>query len=70
VAERIRHGLNETPIQTTTGAIPITVSVGVTSLTGPEDQAVMFETLYKQADAALYAAKQAGRNQVRCFPET
>jgi diguanylate cyclase (GGDEF)-like protein len=70
VAERIRHGLTETPIQTTIGAIPITVSVGLTSLTGPEDQAVTFETLYKQADAALYAAKQAGRNQVRCCPET
>jgi len=49
------------PIKTDDGAVKVTVSVGVAELDaemrGPED-------LLKRADAALYEAKQAGRNRV------
>jgi diguanylate cyclase (GGDEF)-like protein len=37
------------------------VSIGVATLRGDE---VEFESVLKRADAALYAAKEAGRNQV------
>jgi diguanylate cyclase (GGDEF)-like protein len=69
VAERIRHGLSMTPMQTTAGLMTVTVSVGLVSVAGREDQPMTLETLYRQADSALYAAKQAGRNQVRRFGE-
>ncbi len=61
LAERIRRKVAEDPIETDAGAVKVTVSVGVASMDGqtrhPED-------LFKRADAALYEAKQAGRNRV------
>jgi len=61
LAERIRKRVADEPIKTDDGAVKVTVSVGVAELDaemrGPED-------LLKRADAALYEAKQAGRNRV------
>ena len=61
LAERIRRRVADEPINTDDGAVRVTVSVGVAELDsemrGPED-------LFKRADAALYEAKQAGRNRV------
>lgn len=62
VCERLRLVLAAEPV--TTGAdrtIPITVSTGVASLIGGESG----DSLFSRADKALYAAKRAGRNQVK-----
>ncbi len=61
VAERIRSVIDKKPIQTQEGAIHTTVSIGVTVI-GPQSQAI--EELIKQADRALYIAKNRGKNQV------
>ena len=42
---------------------PMTVSIGVAARTDGED----FDTLLRRADAAMYAAKHAGRNRVAAF---
>ena len=55
VAERIRCGVERAPAQE-----QVTVSLGVASATGGEEP----EGLFAQADARLYAAKEAGRNRV------
>ena len=55
VAERIREAVSAAPVRCDDGVlIPLTVSVGVTG--GGDDR------LIERADAALYAAKKAGRN--------
>jgi diguanylate cyclase (GGDEF)-like protein len=64
VAERLRLTLNETPITTETKPLHITVSIGLTVTGhGPSD----LNTLLKQADDALYKAKDNGRNRVEVF---
>jgi two-component system cell cycle response regulator len=54
VSERIREAVAASPIQCEGVTIPVTVSVGCT---GGNDH-----RLIERADAALYAAKKAGRN--------
>ncbi|MCV0397020.1 MAG: PleD family two-component system response regulator [Rhizobiaceae bacterium] len=63
VAERIRAQIEDTPfaLKTEGREIPVTVSVGVASLTPPHDSV---QTLMKRADTALYEAKTGGRNRV------
>ena len=60
-AERFRRQVADTPAQTAQGAIRVTVSIGVAEL-GPGDSAP--DAILARADAALYRAKQAGRNRV------
>ncbi len=61
VAERIRRRTAESRVETGDGdAIRITISIGVATLEGPEAPS----TLVARADAALYRAKQGGRNRV------
>lgn len=63
VAERLRKLIEDTVVETETGELlSITVSIGVATLS---KQSPDIETLLKQADAALYAAKKNGRNQVQ-----
>ncbi|MDD2760481.1 MAG: diguanylate cyclase [Methylomonas sp.] len=63
VAERLRLAVAATEMQTDTGLpLRMTVSIGVATLS---DATREVETLLKQADDALYAAKNGGRNQVR-----
>ena len=61
LAERIRRRVAEEPIETDTGPVEVTISVGVAAMDasalGPND-------VFKLADAALYDAKQRGRNRV------
>jgi two-component system cell cycle response regulator len=64
LAERLRQGIAATAIPLCHGKIHITVSIGVSRLT-PQ---LSGEDLVKAADAALYKAKQAGKNRV-CGPE-
>jgi diguanylate cyclase (GGDEF)-like protein/hemerythrin-like metal-binding protein/PAS domain S-box-containing protein len=62
-AERLRKAIEDTDIQTDTGEfLRITVSIGVGTL---DKATTNIETLLKQADDALYAAKHNGRNQVQ-----
>ncbi|MGB3448987.1 MAG: GGDEF domain-containing protein [Giesbergeria sp.] len=63
VAERIRAGVAELDLPNPQADIPyLTVSIGLASLQGGEYGA---PDLLASADAQLYAAKQAGRNNVR-----
>ncbi len=43
----------------------VTISVGICEFTAGDDRTAFFE----RADSALYAAKEAGRNQVFCWAE-
>lgn len=62
LAEIIRsHIANET-FPSEQGAITITASLGVSLMTG--DCIVNFDQCFKQADDALYVAKEKGRNRV------
>jgi len=62
-AERLRKGIEELVIPGPQGAIPITSSFGVAAMCGP-GCAGKTKELIARADAALYAAKHAGRNRV------
>jgi diguanylate cyclase (GGDEF)-like protein len=64
VAERLRRCIADTPIPTEQGDLTITISLGVASSVQCDghDEDVAF--LLNRADAAMYAAKQAGRNRV------
>lgn len=60
-ADDIRRSIVEHPMQTSTGPLPTTVSIGVATLeAGPEGG----DELIRRADEALFAAKRAGRNRV------
>ena len=61
VAERIRREIESQRIK----ALPsYTVSLGVSVAQGDVGQAADMEALLAEADAALYRAKQRGRNRV------
>lgn len=61
VAERIRHAVDSTPFAVDASAVRCTVSIGVATF--PQDGRSL-EGLLARADAALYRAKEAGRNRV------
>lgn len=58
-AERLRAALDR-PAPATGAGAPYTVSIGLAMLEPGEE----FDSLMQRADAALYAAKEAGRNRV------
>jgi diguanylate cyclase (GGDEF)-like protein len=60
VAERLRSGVEAEPLLTTP-LVAVTVSIGAATLTPGQT----VEELLNAADAAVYAAKRGGRNQVR-----
>ena len=60
VAERLRHSINKVIVPGTKQAI--STSIGLSHLLNQEDS---LEDLLRQADVALYQAKEAGRNQCR-----
>jgi diguanylate cyclase (GGDEF)-like protein len=61
VAERLRALVADAPIGFDGGALNLTISVGVATL---DTETRNLEALLGSADAALYEAKQAGRNRV------
>ncbi len=64
LSERLRRAVAAAPIATVSGSLSITISAGVaTAQPNLPDVA----TLIANADSALYAAKQAGRNRVAAF---
>lgn len=62
VADRIREAVALTAVDHDGARLSVTVSVGLASLPAERDEVV--DDLLAQADAALYAAKGAGRNRV------
>ena len=62
-AESWRHRIAMTDIDTGAGALRLSCSFGV-ALGAPEDD---IDALLRKADAALYAAKRAGRNRVAFY---
>jgi two-component system cell cycle response regulator len=62
-AEAIRHAIAHPPIETTSGPIPVTMSLGVLSSRDWGPQTV--EEILRAVDAALYEAKAAGRDCAR-----
>lgn len=60
LAERIRQKISDTAYDVDGQAIPVTSSIGVTSLRTGD----VLDTLFERADSALYEAKSAGRNIV------
>jgi diguanylate cyclase (GGDEF)-like protein len=66
VAERIRHSMSESPLVLGEDVEVIqTVSIGTASWNGQESA----EELERRADAAMYTAKQQGRNRVVLAPD-
>ena len=63
-AERLRCMMAESPIDTTSGPIPVTLSVGLVSLGAGNSKPVEHVALVQAADSALYRAKAGGRNRV------
>jgi diguanylate cyclase (GGDEF)-like protein len=70
IAERLRGYIASLPIPTDdrpgSATVHVTISIGVTGLGGGERYELT--DLLAAADAAMYAAKQAGRNQVAFAP--
>lgn len=62
-AEKIRHMIETTPLETQQGPLNVTVSVGVASV--PQSRIRSAKELIVAADKALYRAKRNGRNQVQ-----
>jgi len=72
LAERIRLSVCETPLKLPSGVeLNMTVSIGVAGITVSRDEPDLkdaAERLLADADAALYRAKQLGRNRVERAP--
>jgi diguanylate cyclase (GGDEF)-like protein len=64
VAERILEVVREQVLEAAEGGVTYTVSIGIAEFNGADDS--LFE-LMKRADAALYQAKQSGRNRLQVF---
>jgi two-component system, cell cycle response regulator len=66
-AERIRFSIAEKPIETDSGMVPVTLSVGLAAhVIRPDSPGV---DLVRAADEALYKAKANGRNRVESCSE-
>ncbi len=64
VAERLRLAVASQPVDVDGVPIHYSVSAGVAT---SNDNSMDLDTLMKRADAALYAAKGAGRNRIECW---
>ena len=64
LAESLRESIAATPFDTEKGPLPVTVSIGVSLC--PMNAVRALSDVLNEADAALYAAKQSGRNRVMC----
>ncbi len=68
-AERLRRGVENSPVPWQGGRLPLTLSIGLSTLTPPllalarQSPAAAVQQLLANADAALYEAKRRGRNR-------
>jgi two-component system cell cycle response regulator len=62
-AEKIRTMVEQSPMETQAGNVPVTISIGVASV--PHTRIHSAKELIIAADKALYRAKRSGRNQVQ-----
>lgn len=62
VAEKLRAAIADHPLLWSGQGVPMTVSIGVA--TAPAGEGRAFDSLYADADHALYRAKHSGRNRV------
>ncbi len=62
IAERIRLGVIQSLVPTDRGAVSVSISLGIAQ---SRQETEGLSLLLARADAALYAAKQSGRNTVR-----
>jgi len=67
MAKRLRVQVNQSPIETDIGPVPLTISIGMATLETKVDRNI--DKLIDRADQALYAAKQTGRNKVVVFKD-
>ncbi len=73
LAERVRNEIASTPfdirdLDDGPDELPVTVSIGVSAIdAGPADRVVKSDQLVVEADAGVYAAKAAGRNNVQVW---
>ncbi len=63
LAERLRRAVALAPFETPVGPVGVTVSIGVAACKAGDGVA----HLMRRADAAMYAAKRAGRDRVRAY---
>ena len=66
IAERLRSQIGDNPISTDAGIVTVTASLGVASYSSEIED---FIELFRNADLALYNAKQEGRNRWQVYPE-
>ena len=64
VAEKVRKVIGEVPVEVDTLRLPVTASVGAAAA---RPELPSYEALIGEADSALYAAKEQGRNRSVAF---
>lgn len=64
ICERIRETIENSVVQTDAAPITYTISIGIAPLNETPENYMQW---LQQADEALYAAKEGGRNQVRVY---
>jgi two-component system cell cycle response regulator len=65
LAEKLRTTVESAPVDGATGAVNLTISVGVVCV--PAGEIVVAEEVVRRADGCLYRAKESGRNRVICY---
>jgi diguanylate cyclase (GGDEF)-like protein len=65
MAERLRQSLSESPLTVSEGTFEVSMSFGVTSI--QQDPKRDADSLIREADEALYRAKEMGRNRVEVW---
>ena len=67
LAESLRESINSAPFSTEWGSHPVSVSIGVSLCAS--NVTCTLDDVISEADAALYTAKNTGRNKVVCSGE-